>query len=163
MVKSTVSEETWRHEEGWQTARLESVVEERVKFIYKEHHAAVREGNAKAGDEGGFTKWRWNFTLTSSAYQGDRIRVDTDPRITTQDGDLARIFYEAFKGRALELGEEIDTDLIEGRQAEVLIAHDMATFDRTGKKFSTISDARSLGEGSQPADGFNSTTEEPPF
>lgn len=160
MVKARVEEESeYRYEEGWVKARLASVVEREVTFKYKAYHKAVKDGEAKVGEEGSFTQWRWNFTFGD----GGKIHQDTRNRITTREDDQARRFYEAFLGRPLEIGEEIDTDVIEGLEAWIFISHDDPRDNADGTKsyYCSVTDAKALdADTSELAAAVN---DEPPF
>lgn len=162
MPKGTVSEESeYRYEEGWYRARLESVVEREVEFTYKADSPVVKRGDARPGQQGSFLQWRWTVKFTTGEHTGDTISADTDPKISTRADSLARILYEAFLGRALEVGESVDTDLIEGLHAEVLVSQDPPRMKRDGTKgyYCSIADARAIG-GSVGSDPFD---DEPPF
>jgi hypothetical protein len=100
--------------------KLESVTHVEVPFTYKK--------GPKLGQPGTFVKWEWEFLVTEGEYLGLNVRGNSEPRITSNDqasGDLAlaRPWVEALLGRALDLGEEIDTDDLIGLPAQGTVRH----------------------------------------
>jgi hypothetical protein len=165
MPKGTVEEKSWPFEEAWYRMRLQSVLDEETKFTYKAHHAAVKRGDAAVGEEGTMRSWKWHMTFVGGENDGRKFVEDTFPRISDREGDKARMLYEAFLGRPLELGEAYDTDLVEGREADCFVAHDLEKEARTGKQFSTISQAVPVGQADGPVETWvgSPSDDEPPF
>jgi hypothetical protein len=100
--------------------KLESVMNVEVPFVYKK--------GPKLGQGGTFVKWEWGFTVTGGEYAGLEVRGNTEPRVTSSDMSsgslkLARPWVEALLGRALELGEEVDTDDYIGLPAQGTVTH----------------------------------------
>jgi len=100
--------------------KLESVTYIEFPFIYKQ--------GTKMGQSGTFRKWEWEFVIPEGDYAGLNVRGNTEPRITSNDqasGDLAlaRPWVEALLGRALDLGEEVDTDDLIGLPAQGTVRH----------------------------------------
>lgn len=124
MVKAVAEEgKPYFFDEGVFLAQLVSVEERRVTYRLRAHHAAVKNGKGNVGDEAFFDQWRWTWELLQGAQAGSRIDVDTDPKIVLEGDSLARDQYEALIGRALELGEQIDTDVVLGAKARLRIVH----------------------------------------
>jgi hypothetical protein len=100
--------------------KLESVTHVEIPFVYKK--------GTKLGQNGTFVKWEWEFVAPEGEYAGLNVRGNSEPRITSNDqasGDLAlaRPWVEALLGRALELGEEVDTDDLIGLPAQATVRH----------------------------------------
>lgn len=121
-MKSTVVEATNYPipEDTLVSLKLESVQHVEIPFTYKK--------GPKLGQSGTFVKWEWEFAVPEGSYAGLTVRGNTEPRITSNDqasGDLAlaRPWVEALLGRALELGEEVDTDDLIGLPAQGTVRH----------------------------------------
>ncbi len=99
---------------------LISVQEVQVPFTYK--------SGPKAGTAGSFTKWEWNTEVIDGEYAGLDLRGSTEAKITNASQPsnfllLALPFAEAFLGRTLDLGEEVDTDELIGLIAQATVKH----------------------------------------
>jgi hypothetical protein len=166
MAKATVVEESEYHfEEGWLRARLESVVETKVEFEYKAHHAAVKNGTARVGQKATFDKWRWNFKITAGDSSGDTINVDSDAKVSTRADSVAKVLYESLQGAPVEVGQDVDTDLVEGLVCEVLVAHQAPQKKKDGTLgyYCTIVDARATAADANDSADPWANDSEPPF
>ena len=98
---------------------LQACEQENVTFTY-------RQGK-KAGQEGGFLKWKWTFLVDSGKYAGVQFDGSTEPKVTDSTQQeflpLARPLVEALLGRPLQIGEEVDTDLLVGLHAVATVRH----------------------------------------
>ena len=101
------------------TAQLISCVEDPVNFTYKK--------GPKAGQPGGFMKWKWTFVIVEGEHLGTELTGSSEPKITSAvDADflpLARPYVEGLLGRPIEIGEEIDTDDLVGLTCQVSVRH----------------------------------------
>lgn len=134
MPKATVREES-EYPLPDQTvfpARLDKVTEKTITFTYKPTHAAVTSGRAKAGDEGSFTKWQWEFAITDGDYAGMTAYGDTPGKLTNREDDVVRQWSETLLGRELQIGEELDTDLLIGLPCSVTVRHEAPVPRRDG-------------------------------
>lgn len=99
--------------------QLQAVTVETVEFTYKQ--------GPNAGKPGSFLKWQWDFMVYDGEYAGTTFRASTEPKITNAtESDflpLARPLVEALKGRALEVGEEVDTDDLIGAKGLATVKH----------------------------------------
>lgn len=81
----------------------------------------------KKGDPASFHKWEWTFLVGDGEYAGLTIRGNTEPKVTNASEasfqPLARPLVEALLGRSLELGEEVDTDLLVGLKCQGTVKH----------------------------------------
>lgn len=81
----------------------------------------------KDGKPGSMVKWEWTFLVYDGDYAGTTLRGTTEPKITNAAErtflPLARPYVEALLGRDLELGEEVDTDLLIGYKAMATVRH----------------------------------------
>lgn len=164
MPKGQVVEETdYKFEEGWYSARLESVIERTNEFTYQAHHQAVKRGDKKVGEKGSVTSWRWNFKLLDDPYAGDEARGETDSRISTRSDNKARLWYEVLIGHELEVGEGVDTDLVEGQVCQVHIGHQDPVTKKDGTKgfYCEVTDLAPAGDRAIAASG--AYPDEPPF
>lgn len=134
MPKATVKEESEYPlpAETVFPARLDKVVEKTVEFTYKAHHAAVKNGRAKVGETGGFTKWQWEFAITDGPYAGMKAWGDTDGKLTNREDDRVRQWSETLLGRELGIGDELDTDLLVGLPCSITVRHDEPVPRRDG-------------------------------
>lgn len=124
MARATVQQGSkYFFEEGEFLAILREVEEKHVDFTYKSHHKAVQNGKAKAGDPGSFDHWIWKFDLLQGERAGQEITLETDPSVELEGYSMARVAYEALQGEPLELGQDIDTDLVVGMRARLVISH----------------------------------------
>ncbi len=126
MPKATVREESEYPlpSETMFPGRLEKVDETRRTFQYKAHHAAVKNGRVKAGDEGEIVRWQWQFKITDGEYAGLTGYGETDPKVTNRSDDKVRQWAETLLGRELAIGEELDTDLLIGLPCTFTVRHD---------------------------------------
>lgn len=134
MVKSTV-----RNDEPYPIPldtlvpiTLLSVEEVEVPFTYRQ--------GPKAGTSSSFKKWEWNTQVHDGEYAGIDVRGSSEPKITNAESQsgllpLALPFVEAFLGRSLELGEEVDTDLLVGLYAQATVKHLEPRAKRDGDGF----------------------------
>ena len=100
--------------------RLDSVTLVEIPFVVKK--------GARMGQEGIFTKWEWEFYVLQGEYAGLTVRGNSEPQFTAADVQggslsLARPWAEALLGRAIELGEEVDTDDLIGLPAQGTVRH----------------------------------------
>lgn len=114
-------------------AALLSCTEEHIPFTYK--------NGPKAGTPGTFAKWEWTFIVTSPQQEFNEIEVkgSTEPRITdATDSDflpLARPYVEALLGRALQVGEDVDTDDLLGLPCKITVRHEKPRPRKQGDGF----------------------------
>jgi len=160
MPKGAVVEESeYRFEEGWQPARLESVTERTNEFIYRDTEYARKNG--LVGKKGSITSWRWNFKLTGGSYTGDDVRGETDAKVSTRADNKARLWYEVLIGHELEVGEGVDTDLVEGLDCQVYITQQKPVDKKDGTKgyYCEVTDVAPAGADQRSS----SYDDEPPF
>lgn len=143
---------------------LDTLVPVRLnKVEYVKLDYIVKKG-PNAGNPGIFTKWEWDFSITDGEYAGLSIRGNSEPKITSSDdrvGDLhlARPWVEALLNRALDLGEEIDTDDLIGLTAMATVEHQPPRPKKEGEGnwYSVALDelfpAGSMGSAAKPAGG----------
>lgn len=81
----------------------------------------------KDGKQKSFVKWDWTFRVHSGEYEGQEVRKGTEPKVTNASDSsflpLARPVVEALLGRSLDLGEDVDTDLLIGLKAQGSVKH----------------------------------------
>lgn len=111
---------------------LVSVQEVDVKFTYKQ--------GPKAGTASSFAKWEWNLIVSDGEFANVEIRGSSEPKITNASVasgilPLALPYVEAFLGRGLELGEEVDTDHLVGLSAQITVKHQEPRPRRDGDGF----------------------------
>lgn len=137
MPKATVREEAeYRLPAGMLfQGRLDKVTERTNIFTYQPHHAAVKNGRARAGEKGEIVKWIWEFKITDGAYDGETAYGETDPKITTKEDDNARQWSETLLGRELEINEEFDTDQVIGLPCKFTVRHGEPRDKKDGGKF----------------------------
>jgi len=116
-------------------ARLDAVTERNTEFLYKAHHKAVERGEAKVGDKGVVTKWRWVFEITEGDYKGEKAYAETNPGLSTAEHDRVRQWGETLMGRTIGLGEDFDTDPLIGTPCIITIRHDEPRPSRDGTTF----------------------------
>ena len=137
-------------------ARLASVKERKTPFTYQAHHKAVQAGRARVGEAGEVVKWVWEFDIIDGDYNCEKAWGETDPKVTSSSDDPVRQWSETLLGRDLELGEELDTDLLVGLPCQIVVRHEepRARKDGSGNFY-----------GCPVADVFpaNSEYDEPPF
>lgn len=103
-----------------------------VPFTYK-------SGDRK-GQQGSFDKWEWTLVVMApDSFAGTEVRGSTEPRITdAADSEflpLARPYVEAFLARALQVGEEIDTDDLIGLWCKFSVRHQEPRARKNGDGF----------------------------
>jgi hypothetical protein len=163
MPKASVEQGSpYYFEEGEYAAILLSVKENHVEFTYKSHHKAVQNGKARVGDKGAFDNWLWEFKLLEGNRAGETITLTTDPKVELEGWSPARVAYEALLGQPLELGQDVDTDLVCGLRARVVIANlePETRGDRTYYN-SRVTDVLPAKDGDDSIDEPDS--DEPPF
>ncbi len=134
-------------------------------MTYKERHKAVQNGKARVGDKGSFDQWIWTWELLEGERAGSTIDLKTPPKIELGDFySAARVAYEALLGQPIEIGEEVDTDLVVGLKARVVIGHlDPETRgDRTYYN-SAIKDILPVRDGDADVSSPWDNSDEPPF
>lgn len=137
------------------TGRLTSVADKKVEFTYKAHHAAVKNKKKQVGEKGEVHKWVWTFTiLNDGEFYGFDVELETEPAITTLDGDKVREIAETLLGRPVDLGEDFDTDLIVSLPCQFTIAH---------QEPRTRSDGKGEFYGCEIADVFPAPDDTPKF
>lgn len=149
----------------WHNFTLQKVEEKTVEYVIKERHQAYIRGRLALGDKDSFTNWEWTFRGAEGRYLGDDITISTGQKLSTnRDGDLMRMMAEAFLGRPLIEGEEIDTDLYEGATIQVQFA-DIAPREGNDGKFYYNSTFGACAPGGVAQGGVESSTfaDEPPF
>ena len=148
-------------EEGEYLAVLRDVEDRRTPFTYKSHHKAVQRGQKRVGEEGEVHRWKWAWELLEGPNAGAEVILETDPSIELEGWSPARVAYEALQGEALSLGQDVDTDLVVGLKARVVLTHQAPrqAGDRTfyDTKITDILPAKDGDEGSQYQG------DEPPF
>lgn len=164
MPKAAVTEESpYYHEEGWGDFDLKSVEEREVEYTLKAHHKAVKDGKARIGEKASFVQWSWTFVGRSAGINGDEFEVGTDPKVTTREGDKARLIAEAILGRPLDVGAGVDTDVFEGMSLQAYIKHRPPVEKKDGNMgyYSTLSDF--APKGTHDTDAGPVFSDEPPF
>ena len=83
--------------------------------------------NKKTGKPDGFLKWEWTFLVNDGEYAGTTLRASTEPKVTSSlvDGfpGPALPIVQALLQRELQIGEEVDTDLLIGLTAQCTVRH----------------------------------------
>lgn len=124
MPKTEVTQGSAYHlEEGDFLALLREVEDRRVPFTYKSHHKAVQRGDKRAGEEGEVHKWKWVWELLEGPNAGAEVPMETQPTIELEGWSPGRVAYEALIGEPLLLGQDIDTDLVVGGKARIVLTH----------------------------------------
>jgi hypothetical protein len=93
-----------------------------------------------------FTKWDWTFEITGpggasgehAGFEGQEVHGETWPRITTQDEDTARNWFETLSGRQVDIGEDVDTDTVIGVPCLILLRHGETYTSRDGREFTRV-------------------------
>lgn len=87
----------------------------------------TKKTGADAGKASSFTKWEWVFEVEDGDFVGTQFKASTEPKVTTATESaflpLARPVVEALLGRPLEMGEDVDTDLLVGGHAMATVRH----------------------------------------
>lgn len=101
-------------------AELTSVTVRTINFVHKK--------GDKAGMADSFDKWVWEFRITNGEYQGLKVRGETEPELTTlteQRGisKPVRPWAETLLGREIQVGEELDTDVLLGLPCQITVTH----------------------------------------
>jgi len=160
MPKSTVEQgRLYFYEEGEFLAILKSVEEKTVEYTAKPHHQAVKKGNARVGDTLSFDQWVWTWELLEGEHGSMEIEFKTDPKIELARRGLALQAWEALTGEPLELGQDVDTDVVVGGKARLVIVHADPETGRDGQTYYRAN----VGEVLPAGDGASSSNEEPPF
>lgn len=162
MPKAPVTQgSAYRFEEGEFLALLRSVEERRTPFTYKSHHKAVQRGDKRAGEEGEVHRWVWTWDLLEGPNAGGEVTMETEPTIELEGWSPGRMAFEALQGEPLQLGQDVDTDLIVGLKGRIVLAHQppRQVGDRTfyDTKVTDILPRRDGDEANQYQD------DEPPF
>lgn len=163
MAKATAEQgKPYFYDEGEYLAILREVEEKHVDFTYKSHHKAVQNGKARVGDQGGFDQWIWKWELLEGEQAGRTMDVTTEPKVELTGWSPAKSAYEALVGSPIELGQEIDTDLVVGLKARLVLTHlDPRTQgDRTYYE-TKVTDVLPARDGDEGIDSMYS--DEPPF
>lgn len=71
-----------------------------------------------------FRKWRWTFEVTAGPYLGQDLRGDTEAEMTTREDNRLRQWAESLLGKAVEVGEDFNTDDIIGLPCIVTVKHE---------------------------------------
>ena len=152
------------HEEGEFLAILRGVEDRRVLFTYKSHHKAVQRGTVNVGDEGEIHRWKWTWELLDGPNAGSEIALETDPSIELEGYSPARVAYEALQGEPVQLGQDIDTDLVVGLKARVVLKHmdPRVSGDRTFYDTKVV-DVFPAKDGDQDVESPWNGGDEPPF
>lgn len=145
-------------EEVLLNARVKEVAERRTPFEYKAHHKAVQNGRAKIGEKGEVVRWRWVFQLTDTEYQGLTVDGETDPKISTAEGDRARLWYETILDTQIQVGDNFNTDLLHGVPCVITVRHGEPRQKKTGGLFYPCE-----VEDVFPAGSKTNVDENPPF
>jgi len=154
MPKATVKRgRLYFYEEGEFTAILRSVEENTVEYTAKSHHQAVKKGEARVGDTLSFDQWIWTWDLLSGDHGSTEIEFKTNPGIEIARRTLGLQAWEALTGEPLELGQDIDTDVIVGGKARLVIVHEDPETGRDGNTYyrSRVGEVLPLGD-SGPAE-----------
>jgi hypothetical protein len=104
-------------------ARVGLVTHRKTAYQLKAHHAAVKSGKSKVGDSAVFEVWEWPFQVVEPGFEGLEVSGNTDPRITMAEGDKARQWYETILDTKIALGDDIDTDLVNGLPCIITVKH----------------------------------------
>lgn len=110
-------------EEGEYLALLRNVEERRTEFTYKSHHKAVQRGTKRVGDTGEVHLWQWTWELLQGPNAGAEVTMETQPTIELEGWSPGRVAYEALMGEPLVLGQDVDTDLVVGLKARIVLTH----------------------------------------
>jgi len=106
---------------------LSSVEEKRIPYRIK--------NGPKAGQQSEFVKWEWQFKIVAGESEGLTIYGDTNAEYTNDENDRVRAWAETLLGREMEIGEELDTDLLLGLPCMVTVKHDTPREKRDGTMF----------------------------
>lgn len=140
-------------------AILKSVTEENTTFQYKAHHKSVKEGKRKVGEEGSFSKWRWEFEITEGDHAGLRAWGDTENYISDREDNKVRQWAETLQDTEFKLGDGIDTDELVGLPCTITVRHEEPRPKADGTLFypSPVADVLPAGLADEFVKG------EPPF
>jgi len=165
MPTSTVKEEDPYKipEDTYLPANLIGVEEKSFPFTHKK--------GPKEGQQDTFTKWVWEFQITSGEYAPLKVFADTDAKITvTPDGqrNFPAMIIEALRDMPVEFGEGINTDDYNGLPCVITVKHFARDrSDGQGKFYETplkdVYPARVLDELRQGANAGHPVGDEPPF
>jgi len=127
-VKREESEYKYPDDEYYPSV-LSRVEEVEVPYFKKD------EAGVKTTEQAIFRKWEWYFKVVSGPFEGDTLRGDTPPEMTTREDNKVRIWGEALLGREIEVGEEFDTDQIVGLPCLISVRHEKPRDRPDGTKF----------------------------
>jgi hypothetical protein len=105
------------------SAKVGLVIERKTEYLLKEHHKKVKDGKAKVGDKDVFHAWEWPFFITEPGFEGLEVMGTTDPRITSAEGDKPKGWYETILDTTIQLGDDVDTDMLQGLPCIITIKH----------------------------------------
>lgn len=166
MVQSTVKEQDeYLFEEGVAyEAVLKSVDSRKIEFVYKDSSPAVKAGRAKAGEKGEFEQWRWTFKVTKDDGSTWDVNADTQPGLTSREGDRARTFAETLLKRQFGVGEDFDSDSVVGLPCALTFEHRDPVKKKNGDMgfYCEVLDILPAGSGGAPMRS-SIFDEEPPF
>ena len=101
--------------------------------------SVVVEYTKKDGSAGSFPKWEWTFRVNDGEYAGVEVRGSTEPKVTSASEaaflPLARPYVEALLARAIQVGEEIDTDDLIGLPCQLTVRHQDPRPRKNGEGF----------------------------
>lgn len=157
MPKATKTEAVkWRFSpDEYYPCELESV--EEVSHDYT---------NKKTGKPAVFTKWEWKYKIVDGDHEGLTLYGDTPAEYTNDENDKVRAWAETLMGRELDLGEDLDTDLIIGLPCLVSVRNDEARQKKDGTYFYPCPVDEVLPRTTGPSSGGNPWSGgngEPPF
>lgn len=132
MPKSTKREESeYRYPDTeFYPCDLVKVVEVEHSFFRKDKVTGI-----KGTEQDVFRKWEWSFLVVSGPYEGETLRGDSQPELTTREDNRARMWSESLMGREIAVGEEFDTDTIVGLPCICTVRHDPPRERGDGSKF----------------------------
>jgi hypothetical protein len=64
----------------------------------------------KDGEDRVFTKWVWEFHITTGEYAGLSAWGETEPKLTNREDNKVRHWAEALTGVTYDMGDGLDTD-----------------------------------------------------
>ena len=161
MAKATVAKGSeYFFEEGQFVARLDEVTEKHVEFTYKAHHKAVQRKPELLGTKSSFDNWEWLWTLLEGPQEGQTITLTTDPKVELEGFSPAKVAFEALQGEPLELDQDIDTDMVVGLKARIVLTHMEADTRGDRTYYNTrVTDVLPLRDGDEDVE----LSDEPPF
>lgn len=134
MPKATVKEESAYSlpEDVLLPAQLLSVTEEEIPYTIK--------SGKRAGEQGTFRKWTWEFKITDGEYAGLHAWGATEAGLSTLDEPkgslkLAKPWSETLLNTELPVGYELDTDDLLGLPCQITVSHDEPRAKKDGGYF----------------------------